>query len=78
MHHPLKPLKFNFRNLMTQGHWKEINLSGRIYTPGENDMTQDIIVWKDISKEIEMTCDSPKVIDASMRPQTLSNRGKIL
>jgi hypothetical protein len=26
-------MKFNFRNLMTRGHWKEIKLFGRIYTP---------------------------------------------
>jgi hypothetical protein len=32
MHSPLEHFKCNIWNLMTQGHWKEISLSGRIYT----------------------------------------------
>ena len=43
---------------------------------GENDTTQEndkIFVWKDIWKKVEMSCDSLKVIDSSMQPQTQSN-----
>ena len=46
-----------------------------------NDTSQEqvnIFVWKDIRRKMEMSCDQPKIRDASMQPQTPSVGSKIL
>ena len=47
-----------------------------LYEIRGNDTTQErdnIFMWKDIWKKVEMSCDSPKAVDASMQSQTPSN-----
>ena len=51
-----------------------------LYATGAKDTTQEednIFVLKDIGEKVKMSCDSPKVIDASMQPQTPSNGSDI-
>ena len=81
------PMIIEGTNLEMKEQLEVANMTGQLmgtnselYKTRENDTTQErdnIFMWKDIWKKVEMSCNNPEVIDASMQPHTPSNGSDI-